>query len=254
MAITARIPDDEGTLPAQLADLRRMIRELGPSVAASFLPVVSNLEQTINDKLAAGYYTRTQTDNAIASKVASPGDITPANVFASATVSGAAMTTPTATITNVNATNVRASAAPATNITATRVAAWIQSSDGLIGTASSSRRYKQDIVDADLDVAAVERVLVRHFHYIDEVRKRDDPDYEFYVGPDYPVNTEIGLIAEELHEAGLVDFVVYSLDDEGNRRPEGVHYELLALALFPVIRAHSARLSALERRLDALGV
>ena len=53
MAITARIPDDESAVPKVLADLRRDVRELGPSVAATLLPVVRAATITAESALAA---------------------------------------------------------------------------------------------------------------------------------------------------------------------------------------------------------
>jgi hypothetical protein len=255
VGITASIPADEGALPAQLADLRRTVRELGPSVAASLLPVVSELERTINERLAKDYYTRTQTDAAAASAasaavaplpkfsdLASPGAIAPTTVTASGDVKA-----PSARV-----TNLFASAAPTNNITGTRVTAWLQTADGMLGMATSSRRYKQDIEPADLDVDAVLAIELVRYRYIAEVRKRDDPDYEHYVGPDYVPAMELGVIAEQLDDLGLKDFVVYAPDGEGGERPDGVHYELLALALLPTIQEQARRLTDLEERLNAL--
>jgi len=113
------------------------------------------------------------------------------------------------------------------NITGTRVAGWHQI-DGHIGTASSSERFKTHIVDADL-VAKAEAILdcqLVYYNYRAEIAKRDDPEAPGYIGPDYKVHRELGMIAERLHEAGLWEFVVYerdvttkdqvTVDDEGN--------------------------------------
>ncbi|MEK6310280.1 MAG: tail fiber domain-containing protein [Curtobacterium sp.] len=182
----------------------------------------------------------------------------------------------------------------------TRVAGWWESATGRAGTASSSRRFKQDIEPANMDVNAILAIEVVHYHYIAEIRKRDDPTFEDYVGPEYKVATEVGVIAEQLHDLGLWQFVVYQrenytetrtrpvtltqpvlnadtnepvlddfgeplmesyegeeeytlyldrlkLNDAGQPIPDGVHYELLALATIPVLQDHERRIAALER-------
>lgn len=207
---------------------------------------------------------------------------------------------------DLRGTNLYATGAPGYNISNTRVAAWLESATGRLGTASSSERYKQDIVPADIDTDAILAMQVVHFHYRAEIAKRDDPSSPYYVGPDYKVSTEVGLIAERLHELGLWQFVVYQrenytevrtrpvtrtralvnadtnepilddagepvmqayedeeeytlyldrlrLDEHGNPIPDGVHYELLSLALLPVIQAQDARLSTIEQHLGLPG-
>lgn len=108
------------------------------------------------------------------------------------------------------------------------------SSSGVMGIGSSSERYKKNIVDADLDIAAVLQMAVRTFQY-----KKDFSDDQ---------SIHIGLIAEELHELGLQNFVFYNEDGE----PDGVAYERIALALIPVIKQQAARLDIIEARLIAL--
>lgn len=147
------------------------------------------------------------------------------------------------------------------NITGTRVTGWHQI-DGHIATASSSERFKTNIVDADL-IAKAEAILacqIDYYNYKAEIAKRDDPKSPEYIGPDYQVHTELGMIAERLHEAGLWEFVVYErdivmkaqtvvdeegiestvevyagdtlrLDADGEPIPYSIHYEIFSLAV-----------------------
>jgi len=101
-------------------------------------------------------------------------------------------------------------------------------SDGVIGIAASSRRFKKDIRAASIDVQAVLAMRVVQFRY----KVAIDPD-----GAD-----QVGLIAEELDALGLDWLVAY--DDDG--LPYTVHYEKLALALLPVVQDHERRIAALE--------
>jgi hypothetical protein len=112
--------------------------------------------------------------------------------------------------------------------------AMFVASNGLYGIGASSRRFKENIVDADIDTDAVLDIQVRKFNYkksFDETMPKD-----------------IGVIAEELEELGLTDFIYY--DAEGV--PDGVAYEKLALALIPVLKKQQAQIDSVVARLDKL--
>jgi hypothetical protein len=141
-------------------------------------------------------------------------------------------------------------AGPGFDITTGRVAAWWRTSDGRLAFASSSREKKTNIRDAELDPEAILAVSIRAFNYRAEVSKRDDPDYPDYVGPSYHVADEFGGIAEEFHDLGLWQVVIY----KDHTTPIGLHYELIGLlalkAAQHVWQQHLAlaeRVAALER-------
>lgn len=67
---------------------------------------------------------------------------------------------------------------------------------------------------------------------------------EVQANPD-TTNRHVGLIAEELDDLGLVEFVEY--DEEG--RPDSVAYDRLSVALIEVVKEQEARLRAMEERL-----
>ena len=120
----------------------------------------------------------------------------------------------------------------ANDITTTRRAMWI-SSAGVFGYASSTRTKKQDIVSAGIDVSSVLSVEPKLFRYIKAVE-------EF--GDDAPI--EIGMIAEDLHDAGLTHFVDYGPDGS----VQGIHYSTYVVALQAVVRDLAARVAALESK------
>lgn len=113
---------------------------------------------------------------------------------------------------------------------------------------SSSRTAKEDIELAPIDVQAVLAMEVVTYHRIG--------------APDGDI--EHGLIAEDLHELGLTWLVDYGADGD---TPQGVRYDLLALALIPALQhllrrladaeasasALETRVAAIEAHLDALG-
>lgn len=108
------------------------------------------------------------------------------------------------------------------------------STAGRIYRSTSSRRYKADIEDAEVDPAKVLGLRGRTWQ-----DKADAGD------PDAP--RHIGFIAEELHEAGLGEFVTY--DEDG---PEAIAYDRLSVALLAVAQQQAEQIAGLSARLDAL--
>lgn len=133
-------------------------------------------------------------------------------------------------------------------ITGARVSTWTDTATGLLGTASSSRRFKDHIVPFDIAPSAVLSVEPKWYSYIAELRKRDDPTYENYVGPEYRVAIEPGMIAEDLHAAGLGAFVVYNTDGQ----PHGINYIMWVVALQAVNRNQQQQIDDLMQRVSAL--
>jgi hypothetical protein len=114
-------------------------------------------------------------------------------------------------------------------VTSSPVAAYLNS-DGRIGAAPSSRRFKKEIKSWSPEKQAVLALRLVSFRY----------NAATYGNAHAP--KEVGVIAEELVELGL-DWLTYK-NDEGI--VSGVHYERIALALLPVIQDHETRLLALE--------
>lgn len=117
--------------------------------------------------------------------------------------------------------------------------AYINGPDGRLSRGASSRRYKKDIQALSIDKQAVLALTLVTYHYRAFVFDADDP-----LRSDPPL--EVGLIAEDLHDAGLGWLVAY--DNEG--RPDSIRYDRIALALLPVVQDHEARITAIE---EALG-
>ena len=117
-----------------------------------------------------------------------------------------------------------------TDITYTRRTAW-WGNDGRAGYASSSRRKKAAIKDADEgQLLALLDIAPKAFRYRAEIRRRTA--LRINAGEDYVPAVELGLIAEELEEAGLGFFVYH--DEAGT--PEGIEYGMLTVALLAIAR------------------
>lgn len=109
--------------------------------------------------------------------------------------------------------------------------AMYRNGDGRVGISPSALRFKKFITDHPYTLAEACAIRPVNYHLKAEV----------YGSADAP--EEIGVIAEELIEAGLGEFVAY--DNDG--APLSVHYERLALVALGALREVSQRLTALER-------
>ncbi|WIA96404.1 hypothetical protein [Curtobacterium sp. MCBA15_004] len=124
---------------------------------------------------------------------------------------------------------------------------------GNFGFSPSPRAVKTNIRPWQPDTDVLLRIVPSLYQYKAEFTERDrraalpedDPDHD----DDYQVATMLGVIADDLDELGLEEFIFR--DETGALA--GVHYELLALALLPVIQAQEARLSTIEQHLGLPG-
>lgn len=110
-------------------------------------------------------------------------------------------------------------------------------STGQILRSTSSRKYKEDITDVEIDPAVVLQMRPRIFRDKTEWQEMGD-DAPFY----------IGFVAEELDELGLHYFVEYDEFQE----PDSIAYDRLAVALLAVVQEQNKRLETLEERLSKL--
>jgi hypothetical protein len=113
-------------------------------------------------------------------------------------------------------------------------------SSGTLGVAStSSRKYKENIVpyiDLTNKLLNVSPVI---FDYKTGVLESDHDNDRF---------NQFGLIAEEVHDAGLTHLVSY--DKQG--KPDGISYERISLELLSVVKNLNEKIKVLEARVDEL--
>jgi len=255
--------DDTAFVPQAVARLASDVRELQKPRAGQIFQqldtltgLVTDLEAQVDAVLTTLTYNRVQIDAkdaAVRSEMIDHAN----NVGLSKHPLNGNLTTSAIYGTNVTGGNVFAQSV-ATLISATRVSVWGRTSDGFIGTASSSERYKTNIAAATIDAAAVLSIEPVHYQYIAELEERERraalPVGHAHYNPDYRVGTEVGMVAERLHEAGLWQFVVYKrdqhdylvLDDDGQPIPDGIHYTMWSVALQAVARAQAAQITELQ--------
>ena len=119
------------------------------------------------------------------------------------------------------------------NLTTGSAANLFVANGGVLYRSTSSRRYKENISDTRHGLA--DALKLRAVTYTG----KGEADGDTIFG---------GLIAEEVHEAGLTEFVVY--DDEG--RPDALHYAPMVSLAFKAIQEQQAIIEDLRARLAAL--
>lgn len=110
-------------------------------------------------------------------------------------------------------------------------------SDGTMGTSQSSRKVKQDFLKPDITLEQMRSVDWMLYRFIDDVNLNGDS-----------ATIHVGMIAEDLDDNGLGQFVEYNDDYE----PCGINYPMLGV--WAIHEAHLAhdRIDQLEERLKAL--
>lgn len=102
--------------------------------------------------------------------------------------------------------------------------------DGRVGVTPSARRYKKDIRPKAYALSDATALEVVNYRLRADVYGSADAPYE------------VGVIAEQLIDAGMSEYVVFG----GDGQPESVAYERLALVALGALREVSDRLTALE--------
>lgn len=116
--------------------------------------------------------------------------------------------------------------------------------DGTIQMVVSSRKYKEDIADADVDPAEVLRLKPRTWVDKGTVDRAE---------PGVDIARNVGFIAEELDELpSMRQFVDYVTDDDGELIPDAIQYDRLTVALHALAKSQQEQIDSLARRLKAL--
>lgn len=116
-------------------------------------------------------------------------------------------------------------------------AAWLLA-DGTLGTSQSSRNVKTDFHEPDITLEQLRAVDWIGYRYINDVNRNGDSALP-----------RVGMIAEELDDAGLGIFVVY--DDE-SLAPVSIDYTTLSVAAMHLAKIAHDRIDVLETRIQTL--
>ena len=113
---------------------------------------------------------------------------------------------------------------------------YMNPTNGVIARSSSSRRYKRNIEDWEIDTDAVLQLRPRTWQARNPMIGESPSDWF------------VGMVAEEVHDLGLVDLVGY--DEHG--APEAIHYPVVAVAQQAVLQKHEAEITELRERIALL--
>lgn len=116
--------------------------------------------------------------------------------------------------------------------------AMYRNGDGRVGISPSARRFKKEIKPRPYTLAQLRAIRVVNYRLKADVYGEGWED----------APQDVGVIAEELVDAGLAEFVVFDADGA----PLSVHYERLALVAIGALQETADRLDSLEERLAAL--
>ncbi len=104
--------------------------------------------------------------------------------------------------------------------------------NGMIWRSTSSARYKENIEDYSKGIEAVKTLRPVTYESINE-----DDD-----------NTYAGFIAEEVHDAGLTEFVEYNPEGQ----PDSLHYANMTAVLTKALQESITKIETLEARIESL--
>jgi len=136
---------------------------------------------------------------------------------------------------------------------------------GTLGRVTSATKYKLDIEPKEVSGTVLDlepktwldkALAAKQGRYLAAVEAGEDlSEWEGYTA-DWVQPRVPGLIAEDLVEAGLEEYVFYGEpDEEGNREIEGIQYDRLWIELIPFVkelRQKVSKLESLEARIIAL--
>jgi hypothetical protein len=139
--------------------------------------------------------------------------------------------------------------------TASAANLFINSSTYEIARSTSSRRYKDRIESHQVDLAALLGLDVVTFNDRGELRAHDEWSArvaEHGLSEDDPepiVRRYVGLIAEDVADAGLVEFVQF---DDATGAPDGLMYDRFVTGLLQLAQQQQATIAGLSARVEQL--
>jgi hypothetical protein len=111
---------------------------------------------------------------------------------------------------------------------------------GKIIRTPSSERYKQDIEPLNVNYDDLLSLEPKRFKFKSEASENENARYY------------AGFIAEEVAETSLTDFVAYTIDEDGNKIPDGVYYAELSAALLSALKHQDQLIKSILDRVQSL--
>lgn len=127
-------------------------------------------------------------------------------------------------------------------------------SNGTLGRSTSARKYKIDEQPITNDPKKILKLVPKTWYdktaveiYSDLLTREANGEVIDWENEDVPyLERSAGLIAEDVIDAGLPEYVIYGKRDEtGNREVEGLQYDRLWTLLIPVVKEHEELMNSL---------
>lgn len=106
---------------------------------------------------------------------------------------------------------------------------------------TSSREYKTEIEDISFDYEKLLNVEMKSFKYKDDITRYGDEALRVY-----------GYIAEDLHDSGLTDLVIYKRLKDGTDVPHSLQFNSLNAIYHSVVQMHHKKIAELEQKVTEL--
>lgn len=118
-------------------------------------------------------------------------------------------------------------------------AVWV-GSNGVLGYNLSSRKFKQDERPYTVPLALLRTVSPKWFRYIEDVENLGDAAPE-----------RVNFIAEDLHDAGLQEYVSYDGEGTGRENAQTINEQLMVNALWSICQQQQDAIEELQRSVNA---
>jgi len=212
----------------RLRDLERPSGTAIGSLVDQVQTQLASIDARVSTAIAANSYTKAQID----SKVASPGAISPTSVSASGSVAAGGNVSASGQV--ISAGILNSPGTKANTVTVGYSAVYIDSA-GNLGGNTSSRRFKTNITELDVDLDALLALQgVRFQRHTDVLEMGEAAPWQS------------GFLAEDVAE--VLPLNVWH-DEDG--RVEGVRYEEMVVPIIMALaREHKARIDAEDRYTD----
>ncbi|WP_260286349.1 hypothetical protein [Peribacillus aracenensis] len=133
-------------------------------------------------------------------------------------------------------------------------------SSGVIGRTTSATKYKLEIEESKLDSRKILNLIPKTWYdksateaYADALTREQDGEIVDWDEVDIPEISRVpGLIAEDVIEAGLPEYVIYGpFKEDGTREVEGLMYDRLWTPLIPITREHEEEIALLKEQVKS---
>lgn len=120
-------------------------------------------------------------------------------------------------------------------------AVWVNNTGGL-GYNLSSEKFKTNIETYEVPLEVLEQIEPKRFQYKENVAEMGEADAPF----------RVNFIAEDLHDAGLTEYVSYDEDGTDRENCQTINESLMVNALWSFARQQQSQIKAMQNQLNEM--